>query len=168
MAPLRYAAKVDPFLSLDCAPTPSTLAQYKERKESNFAIWQPCDQEFRTRLDMLPVPLESELKPGQTLRLPLWMRGPIGVGTNTVRFHVYYQNAAATGADYRAVSREITMRTVPSVTASAAWTDVTVFDDDLLRSRNVAVHLSNISKGPFLYDVRNNFLIFDPYVHIFY
>ena len=42
MAPLRYAAKFDPFLSLDCAPTPSTLAQSKERKGSNFAIWQPC------------------------------------------------------------------------------------------------------------------------------
>ena len=42
MAPLRYAAKFDPFLSLDSAPTPSTLAQSKERKGSNFAIWQPC------------------------------------------------------------------------------------------------------------------------------
>ena len=42
MAPLRYAAKFDPFLFLDCAPTPSTLAQSKERKGSNFAIWQPC------------------------------------------------------------------------------------------------------------------------------
>ena len=42
MAPLRYAAKFDPFLSLDCAPTPSTLSQSKERKGSNFAIWQPC------------------------------------------------------------------------------------------------------------------------------
>ena len=41
MAPLRYAAKFDPFLSLDCAPTPSILAQSKERKGSNFAIWQP-------------------------------------------------------------------------------------------------------------------------------
>ena len=41
MAPLSYAAKFDPFLSLDCAPTPSTLAQSKERKGSNFAIWQP-------------------------------------------------------------------------------------------------------------------------------
>ena len=41
MAPLRYAAKFDPFFSLDCAPTPSTLAQSKERKGSNFAIWQP-------------------------------------------------------------------------------------------------------------------------------
>ena len=40
MAPLCYAAKFDPFLSLDCAPTPSTLAQSKERKGSNFAIWQ--------------------------------------------------------------------------------------------------------------------------------
>ena len=38
MAPLRYAAKYDPFRSLDCAPTPSTLAQSKERKGSNFAI----------------------------------------------------------------------------------------------------------------------------------
>ena len=41
MAPLRCAAKFDPFLSLDCAPAPSTLAQSKERKGSNFAIWQP-------------------------------------------------------------------------------------------------------------------------------
>ena len=41
MAPLRCAAKFDPFLSLDCAPTPSTLTQSKERKGSNFAIWQP-------------------------------------------------------------------------------------------------------------------------------
>ena len=40
MAPLRYAAKFDPFRSLDCAPTPSILAQSKERKGSNFAIWQ--------------------------------------------------------------------------------------------------------------------------------
>ena len=39
MALLRYAAKFDPFLSLDCA---SNLAQSKERKGSNFTIWQPC------------------------------------------------------------------------------------------------------------------------------
>ena len=104
----------------------------------------PC----RTRLDMLPVPLESELGPGQTGKIPLWMRGPIGVGTNTVRFHVFYQSAAAASTDdYRAVSREITMKTVPSVTASATWTDVSVFDDGRLRSRNVTVHLSNISKS---------------------
>ena len=38
MALLRGAAKFDPFLSLDCAPMPSTLAQSKERKGSNFAI----------------------------------------------------------------------------------------------------------------------------------
>ena len=31
MAPLRCAAKFDPFLSLNCAPTPSALAQSKER-----------------------------------------------------------------------------------------------------------------------------------------
>ena len=42
MAPLRYAAKFDPFLSLDYTPTPSILAQSKGRKGSNFAIWQPC------------------------------------------------------------------------------------------------------------------------------
>ena len=41
MAPLGYAAKFDPFLSLDGTPTPSTLAPSKERKGSNFAIWQP-------------------------------------------------------------------------------------------------------------------------------
>ena len=41
---LHYAAlqNLYPFLSLDCAPTPSTLAQSKERKGSIFAIWQPC------------------------------------------------------------------------------------------------------------------------------
>ena len=31
MAPLRYAAECDPFLFLDCAPTPFTLAQSKKR-----------------------------------------------------------------------------------------------------------------------------------------
>ena len=36
MALLRYAAKLDPFLSLDCTPTPSTLAQPKERKGFKF------------------------------------------------------------------------------------------------------------------------------------
>ena len=41
MAPLHYTATFDPFLSYDCAAMPSTLAQSKERKGSNFAIWQP-------------------------------------------------------------------------------------------------------------------------------
>ena len=45
MAPLRCAAKFDPFLSLDCVPTPSGPAQSKETKGSNFAIWQPCMKE---------------------------------------------------------------------------------------------------------------------------
>ena len=54
MAPLRYAAKFDPFLSLDCAPTPSNLAQSKERKGSNFAIWQPCDRLGDIGVEMLP------------------------------------------------------------------------------------------------------------------
>ena len=30
------------LIAVDCAPMPSTLAQSKERKGSNFAIWQPC------------------------------------------------------------------------------------------------------------------------------
>ena len=47
MAQLRYAAKFDPFLSLDYAPTPSAPAQSKERKGSNFAIWQHRLQEIR-------------------------------------------------------------------------------------------------------------------------
>ena len=37
MAPLRYAAKFDPFLSLDCARVEGVGAQSKERKGSNFA-----------------------------------------------------------------------------------------------------------------------------------
>ena len=44
MALLRCAAKFDTLISLDCAPTPSTLAQSKERKGSNFANWQHCEQ----------------------------------------------------------------------------------------------------------------------------
>ena len=34
---LRYAAKFDPFLSLDCARVEGVGAQSKERKGSNFA-----------------------------------------------------------------------------------------------------------------------------------
>ena len=37
-------AKFDPFLSLDCARVEGVGAQSKERKGSNFAIWQPCFQ----------------------------------------------------------------------------------------------------------------------------
>ena len=35
-------AKFDPFFSLDCARVEGVGAQSKERKGSNFAIWQPC------------------------------------------------------------------------------------------------------------------------------
>ena len=66
---LCYAAKFDPFLSLDCAPTPSTLAKSKERKGSNFAIWQPCVK-GRTRrfvdiseTSCLPLPSSRLLNP---------------------------------------------------------------------------------------------------------
>ena len=37
MAPLRYASKFDPFLSLDCARVEGMGALSKERKGSNFA-----------------------------------------------------------------------------------------------------------------------------------
>ena len=37
MAPLRYAAKFNSFLSLDCARVEGVGAQSKERKELNFA-----------------------------------------------------------------------------------------------------------------------------------
>ena len=54
MAPLRCAAKCDPFLFLECAPTSSTLAQSKERKGSNFAIWQHCYEDLLcTNMDFL-------------------------------------------------------------------------------------------------------------------
>ena len=56
MAPLRCAAKFDPFLSLDCTTTPSTLAQSKERKGSNFAIWQPCGGIIRSKLSVSSFP----------------------------------------------------------------------------------------------------------------
>ena len=53
MAPLRCAAKFGPFLSLDCAPIPSTLAQSKERKGSNFAIWQHVFQHHPAELQIV-------------------------------------------------------------------------------------------------------------------
>ena len=65
---LRYAtlAKFDPFLSLECGPTPSTLAQSKERKGSNFAIWQPwcrlencCKWNSRTWSEITPFATHS-------------------------------------------------------------------------------------------------------------
>ena len=37
----RWHNLIPSFPSLDCAPTPSTLAQSKKRKGSNFVIWQP-------------------------------------------------------------------------------------------------------------------------------
>ena len=42
MAPVHYAAKFDPFLSLDCARVEGMGAISKVRKGSNFSIWQPC------------------------------------------------------------------------------------------------------------------------------
>ena len=53
MAPLHYTAKFDPFsfLGLRPPPPPSTLAQSKERKGSNFAIWQPCFQRICKKVD---------------------------------------------------------------------------------------------------------------------
>ena len=60
MAPLCYAAKFDPFLSLDCAPTHSTLGQSKEKKGSDFAIWQPWPQR--------PSPSASQSHCGSTRR----------------------------------------------------------------------------------------------------
>ena len=45
MAPLHYAAKFDPFLSLDCARVEGMGAQSNERKGSNFAILQPYPQD---------------------------------------------------------------------------------------------------------------------------
>ena len=40
--PATQVAKFDPFLSSNCAPgpSPSNFAQFKERKGSNFVIWQ--------------------------------------------------------------------------------------------------------------------------------
>ena len=54
MAPLRYAAKFDPFPSLDCAPTPSTLAQSKEGiKFCHLATLRPGRQDDRAAGDLV-------------------------------------------------------------------------------------------------------------------
>ena len=59
MAPLHYAAKFDPFLSLDCALTPSTLAQSMERKGSTFDIWKK--QEAKAPATPMRAPAASVL-----------------------------------------------------------------------------------------------------------
>ena len=64
MAPLRCAVKFDPFLSLDCTPTPPTLVQSKERKGSNFAIWQHC---FHNRIYSIECHQSSQLRVGRGL-----------------------------------------------------------------------------------------------------
>ena len=56
MAPLRCAAKFDPFAFLGLRPLPSTLAQSKESKGSNFAIWQPWAQPLHNPLDKQGMP----------------------------------------------------------------------------------------------------------------
>ena len=78
MAPLRYGAKLDPFLSLDCVLPPSTLAQSKERKGSNFAIWQPCSLYKEVQWKCFPLaakrvnkPPKAVVRPAeQTIQLP--------------------------------------------------------------------------------------------------
>ena len=62
MAPLRYAAKFDPFLSLDCASTPSTLAQYKERKGSNFVWSHPVSPGHNWHLPIMLSPPFAPLR----------------------------------------------------------------------------------------------------------
>ena len=64
MAPLCYAAKFDPFLSLDCSPTPSALhpPQSKERKGSNFAIWQPLSEIWPISLTLLQHTIADEYR----------------------------------------------------------------------------------------------------------
>ena len=53
MALLRYAAKFDPFLTLDCARVEG-VGQSKERKGLNFAFWQPCLPTFSPKYVIMP------------------------------------------------------------------------------------------------------------------
>ena len=57
MAPLRCAAKLDPFLSLDCAPTPSTLAQSKERKGFCHLVTLPAEHNDESENPIAAAPL---------------------------------------------------------------------------------------------------------------
>ena len=45
------------YSQMDCAPTPSTLAQSKERKGSNFAIWQHC---AKATVELIKARLEED------------------------------------------------------------------------------------------------------------
>ena len=57
-------AKFDPFLSLDCAWVEGVGAQSKERKESNFAIWQPWRRSLaRSALpDVRPIHIQFQMR----------------------------------------------------------------------------------------------------------
>ncbi len=128
-----------------------TSAQYEKKAlfahpvvdDDSLSSTQENGQTNRTKLDLLAVPLKGPLKAGQSIKLPLWIRGPIGLGQNLVRFHVFY----ARGDNYCIVTRDLAFKTIPAVTVSAVWSDVCVYDDRAVRSRNVVVHLSNIGKG---------------------
>ena len=67
-APLRYAAKFDAFLSLDCARVEGVGAQ------SNFAIWQPWGRMFCCALRFPPAPKSLIVKAGRRS----FMKGRIG------------------------------------------------------------------------------------------
>ena len=53
MAPLRYAAKFDPFLSLDCTPALHPCA-IQGREGIKCAIWQPCSKGLARKRNALP------------------------------------------------------------------------------------------------------------------
>ena len=95
MALLRHAEKFDPFLSLDCAPTPSTLAQSKERKGSNFAIWQPwlcpspssafLPSSEQTAMTVSKVLVEKSTLLSMYLRSGSWIRSVLCIGVKWMR-----------------------------------------------------------------------------------
>ena len=89
MASLRCAPKFVLFLFLDCAPRPSTLAQSKERKGSNFAIWQPCvDAACRLISSLDPVTAaysQSQVNAAPPLPLLLRRRIPAELSCSSIQ-----------------------------------------------------------------------------------
>ena len=76
MALLRYAAKLDPFLSLDSSPMPFTLVQFKERKGSHFCHLATLTTVPYTRLSLsFSLSLSRRYSDSSAARRPLlsWM-----------------------------------------------------------------------------------------------
>lgn len=118
-----------------------TDASLSEQRENGSSVPKP--------LDYLPIPLEKEsLAPGESVKIPIWIRGPEHLGFNDVKISCYYEKETTETLtkkrSYRIMCKNYKVKVLPSVAVSATRSDICVFDSQI--SETITVHVSNISK----------------------